>query len=488
MTLFAFDDVSIPFRQNLRLEMHQPRKHPANPVMPHGQLGEPDEYRAQFYGSVIREGGKFRMWYIAGDQEAIDAIPTRAYRGWQAAYAESEDGIHWVKPKLGLVEYRGSRENNLVLIDPPDVTGLHLVLLHEPEDPDPGRRFKMIHQIRWADAPLFGWTTSVPLFSEDGFRWKLETPGRPEDYAISTDAMVLPPEHFEQSGLYRWQGMYYLTGQQLSPWVHLPDGTPCGRVMTTFHSPDFVHWSAAKTLAYVRDGYVSMEQAEGKETHSPASIWNRGNVLLGLHGQWEGSPDVSARRMPLGLLISNDGLHFREPVPDFTFVPCGADGEWDQRGLLSGQAFEHVGDETYIWYGTWDLSAGPGDETRGAVGLLTMRRDGFGSVSLLKDGGPAQLVTCPLAHPEPSRLTFNVAGLSADAWLRVELLDELERPIPGYSDGAASRITRSGVGVPVIWDSRNTIHSIDGRFRIRIWFEGPGRGRAALYAIYLSAA
>ena len=231
VTLFTFDDVSIPFRQNLRLEMHQPRKHPANPVLPHGKAGEPDEYCAQFYGSIIREGGKFRMWYIVGTQEALDSIPTRAYCGWQAAYAESEDGIHWVKPKLGLVEYRGSRENNLVLIDPPDVTGLHLVLLHEPEDADAGRRFKVIHQIRWADAPLFGWTTSVPLFSEDGFRWKLETPGRPENYAISTDAMALPPEHFEQSGLYRWQGMYYLTGQQLSPWVHLPDGTPCGRVM-----------------------------------------------------------------------------------------------------------------------------------------------------------------------------------------------------------------------------------------------------------------
>jgi hypothetical protein len=484
-TLFAFDDVSIPFRQNLQLTMHQPRKHPANPVVPHGKPGEPDEYRAQFYGSIIREGGKFRMWYIAGDQEAVDSISTRAYYGWRAAYAESEDGIHWVKPKLGLVEYHGSRDNNLVLIDPPDVAGLHLVLLHEPEDPDPTRRYKMMHQIRWKEAPMFGWTTSVPLFSEDGFRWKLHTKGAPKDYAISTADMPLPPEHTEQSGLYKWQGLYYLTGQQLSPWVYLPDGTPCGRVMTSFHSADFVNWSHAKTLAYVRDGYVPVPQGEGKETHSPASVWNRRNVLLGLHGQWEGSPDVSQRRMPLGLLISNDGQHFREPVPDFVFVPYGEDGEWDMRGLLSGQAFEHVGDETYIWYGTWDLSAGSDRETRGAVGLLTMRRDGFGSVSPMKPEGPAQLVTCPLEVAGPAQLTINVDGLSSGTWLRVELLDELERPIPGYSGSDPGKVTHSGVAVPVTWANGETIHGVKGRFRVRVVFEGAGRERTRLYALYL---
>ena len=30
-------------------------------------------------------------------------------------YAESTDGIHWTKPDLGLVEWNGSRENNILL-------------------------------------------------------------------------------------------------------------------------------------------------------------------------------------------------------------------------------------------------------------------------------------------------------------------------------------------------------------------------------------
>ncbi len=485
LTLFAFDDVSIPFRQNLRVQMHQPRKHPENPVLPRGKEGEPDDYRAQFYGSIIRDGGKFRMWYIAIDREAIRSLPKHAYRGCRAAYAESDDGIHWVKPKLGLVEYQGSRENNLLLIDPPDVTGLHLVLLHEPDDPDPSRRFKMIHQIRWAEAPSFGWTTSVPLFSGDGFRWKLHTRGEPKDYAISTKDMPLPPEHTEQSGLYKWQGLYYLTGQQLSPWVHLADGTRCGRVMTTFHSSDFLNWSHAKTLAYVRDGYVSMQQGHGKESHEPASIWNRGNVLLGLHGQWEGSPNVAERRMPLGLMISNDGVHFREPVPDFVFVPYGEDGQWDQRGLLSGQAFEHVGDETYIWYGNWDLSAGGNTETHGAVGLLTIRRDGFGSLSPMNPSGPARFVTCPLEVTGTGRLVVNAEGLSPDASLRIELVDDLERPLPAYAGENAAIVRDSGVRSGVRWPRGGGVGPLERPFRVRVSFEGPRRDQIRLYAMYV---
>jgi len=35
----------------------------------------------------------------------------------QTAYAESTDGINWVKPELNLHEFRGSTKNNLILPD-----------------------------------------------------------------------------------------------------------------------------------------------------------------------------------------------------------------------------------------------------------------------------------------------------------------------------------------------------------------------------------
>jgi len=66
------------------------------------------------YSSVMKDGGKVRMWYSylvnSGDQEQKDKR--------RVCYAESEDGLHFVKPKLGLVEMGGTKENNAVIDDP----------------------------------------------------------------------------------------------------------------------------------------------------------------------------------------------------------------------------------------------------------------------------------------------------------------------------------------------------------------------------------
>ena len=115
--LFAFDDNSIPFFDNLQLSMERPEKYRGNPVMPIGEAGQPDEWELRYYGTVIHIGEKYMMWYNAASRDGF-VMPLQGgredFRGWRFAYAESKDGIHWIKPSLGLVEFRGSRKNNLV--------------------------------------------------------------------------------------------------------------------------------------------------------------------------------------------------------------------------------------------------------------------------------------------------------------------------------------------------------------------------------------
>ena len=54
--------------------------------------------------NVIKENNLYRTWHMSytSEKEAI------------VGYAESEDGIHWVKPKLGIIDINGSKENNVV--------------------------------------------------------------------------------------------------------------------------------------------------------------------------------------------------------------------------------------------------------------------------------------------------------------------------------------------------------------------------------------
>jgi hypothetical protein len=485
-TLFAFDSVSVPFWQNLFLTMQTAKKHPSNPVV-RREKGRPDEYKAEYYGTVIRHDGKLKMWYTAVDDEGGRAYVERgSIFGWRPAYAESQDGIHWTKPALGLVEYRGDRRNNLVQIDPPELMGGPLAVLYEPEDPDPNRRFKMLMTTRAGAGPSRFWT-SVPLFSPDGLRWRAPLRRRMTDYSLDAQDLFLPAEMFEQMGLYRWGGMYHLTGQQGSPrsrtWLR--DGQPSGRVMTIYRSPDLIHWSETKSLAFVRWGYRSAPSAEAEEAHMPATVWHRGNVLLGVYGLFHGSPGATVHPLDLGLLVSNDGVAFREAVPDHVLLPQGAAGAFDSGGVIQGQGFENIGDETLFWYGGWDGDVRRAD-VHTEVGLATLRRDGFGALSPKEPDQPASLLTALLTLDGPGKIWVNADGLSPQAQLRVELVDELERPLGRYSGSESLPLERSGVRLPVSWKSGGA-EVRPGRFRIRVRFEGARRSEIRLFALYVGS-
>src|SRR6188768_2503898 len=65
---FAFDDHSIPWQHNLKVTMVPATKHPENPVLRRGPEGTPDHGHAALYGTVVKEGARFRMWYLAMSQ------------------------------------------------------------------------------------------------------------------------------------------------------------------------------------------------------------------------------------------------------------------------------------------------------------------------------------------------------------------------------------------------------------------------------------
>ena len=175
--LFPLDDVSLPWRDNLKLTLHRPAKYPGNPVMRPGPVDSPDGYAVCLYGTVIKEEGKFRMWYLAWPRpdERIPGDVEDIYRHRPIAYAESTDGMHWRRPNLGLFSFRGSRNNNLVRIEPANepysIPWDFVAVLHDPSDPDPARRYKMAYI---TDEKARGYPPSTATaVSPDGLRWTL---------------------------------------------------------------------------------------------------------------------------------------------------------------------------------------------------------------------------------------------------------------------------------------------------------------------------
>ena len=116
-TFFAFDDVCIPFRTNFQLHLIHGKRTPGwrtgpTVVVPKGEPGSHDE-GVHYFGSTIRVGDQFHMWYIGRVGRHAEWANYEGYDG-RLCYATSRDGIHWTKPDLGLVDYQGSTANNLV--------------------------------------------------------------------------------------------------------------------------------------------------------------------------------------------------------------------------------------------------------------------------------------------------------------------------------------------------------------------------------------
>jgi len=291
----------------------------------------------------------------------------------------------------------------------------------------------------------------------------------------------------EMSGLVKFNGCYYVNGQGGGP----RSGAP--RKMETYMSYDFEHWTEATVLSFRRDIFPMPPSSgnAGEQVHLGASLWNRGSVIIGFYGMWHGH-ETNDRRlvtMDLGLVVSNDAVHFKEPIPSFKIVPCYEEPETEpilelvgMCALGQGQGFENVGDQTMFWYEVWG---------QGKVRLATWHRDRLGYYEVYR-GRHAQVrevphfISCPIRlNSSNCRVFVNADGLSANSYLKIEVCNEQFQTLPGYSADECIPLTESGLRQPVVWRGRETVEKTDRPIRIKVRFEGIRPEDSRVYAVYI---
>jgi len=140
----------------------KPTIHP-EPVLTGSNDG--DAMGCSIYGSVLEDGGKYRMWYQAWP------------RDWNfrdsalVGYAESDDGIDWRKPTLNIVDH-GNGPNNLCNL------GMHAPSVYIDPQAAPSHRYRAVGctnaeaQGAIAGAGIKGYYTA---HSADGLNWTLDS-------------------------------------------------------------------------------------------------------------------------------------------------------------------------------------------------------------------------------------------------------------------------------------------------------------------------
>lgn len=458
---FPYDTYNVPLLDGLSTTLIPGSKH-AEPVVRFGDEGQVDQHNVRYFGSVVKAEGRMHMWYLGGGAsvgEGIGSHPPFRPRG--ICYAVSDDGVHWEKPNLGLVEHNGTRDNNLVDLDCADIaTG---VIIHDPDDPDPDRRFKtMFDCTRYDRRPAVA-------FSGDGLRWKV------------SERNPVIPHRLEVSGLVRLGDAFYCNGQSAGK-------RP--RMLCTVMSYDFENWTSALNVGLRRDDYPGQVRQYGNnplvhfgpQVHLGASLWDRGNSLLGIYGMWNGpDEDRNSVYMDLGLVVTADAVHYDEPVRDFPIVLAREEPDGSTPALMQGQGFENTDDRTLFWYSAW---------REGEVRLATWERDRLGYVSVdetVPSQGP-HLWTTPMRFGHGGgRIFLNISGLSEHSRVSVSVTDERFHPLAGLESRDMDALG-NGLRLPVTWGGLGVLRDVPDLVRIRIDFGGVRAHDARLYAVYVEQA
>ena len=426
-------------KHNVRLAVGPIRKHEANPL-----FGEDKPWEQRFdnlYANVLYDDERklYRCWYnpfivdplvSKTPREKRHQVPYRPYdREFGICYAVSKDGLKWTKPELNLVDFEGSKANNLLL------RGVHGAgILKDSRDPQ--RRYKMFYGGNW----IRKWKAGVAVrFSDDGLLWS-EPVACPEVQAngdTHNNAWWAPE-------LNRYVAMTRLYEGQ--------------RIVGRTESPDFLKWTKA----------VEVLRGDPENQTYAMEVFRYGRVYLGLVMIIRRSQD----RVHCELTWSPDTIHWERIDPGTPFIPNSPiKGSYDWGCVYAANAPIVSGEEIRIYYG--GSNGAHRDWRDGAFCLATLRPDGWAGYEPVAPGRRATVRTKPVTWRGGLRLTSD----SAAGWVKVAVIDDQgkvlarSRPVEGsVTDGE------------VHFDGPNRLGDLAGR-AVRLRF---ALRRAKLYSFVLT--
>ncbi len=449
-------------------------------------MDKPWEGNACGYTTIFQDGEIYRMYYTARLYEMTET--TLDQQSGVICYAESDDGIHWVRPELGLVEFNGSRKNNIILDDqqsssiPTD--GFAPFKDANPNATPDARykalaaRFPSLHPAGAASREGHG--PDVPdglhaLKSPDGIRW-----------TTMSDGPVIEDGDLDSHNLAFWDSVRgeYRDYHRNERGRGKTGNDFYGRDMRTATSRDFIHWSEPEYLNYAQG------RTDELYNNAIAPYFRAPHIFVGFPTRYidrgwsdavEDLPELEERRRRASVserygsaltdgmfMSSRDGQTFNLWPESFIRPGLRPQDNWvygdnfPNWGLVTTKSiFAGAPNELSIYAkeGYWR-----GDST--TLRRYTLRLDGFASVQAPLSGG--ELVTKPLIF-EGRELVLNFSASAAGS-IRVELLrDQMDVPIEGFTLGDCVEVLGDDVERVVRWSGGHDLSRLSGiPVRLRI--------------------
>lgn len=419
------DDAFIDGLRGCCLRLHSPQ--PQEIAL---RFNAPWEGPFSAYPTLLDDEGLFRLYY----------------RGWESdsgrevtCYAESKDGRRWTKPSLGLCDFRGSKDNNIIW----DGYGCHNFAPFRDLNPrcKPSERYKAI-----AGLPPRGFV------SPDGIHWK-----QVSEKPLTTQGA------FDSLNIAFWdtvQGQYVA---YVRSWFSGP-GPVTGefvgyRSIARATSPDFRKWSDSAEIDY---GDSPREQLY---TNAITPYPRAPHLYLAFPKRFMeqrkrvmeyGEPGISETVF----MSSRDGLHWDRRFME-AFIRPGRDRlNWTDRSIMTAWGLAQTAPDELSLYYTENYK-----HKSNRLRRATVRLDGFVSVNAPYSGG--EMLTKPFTF-SGSRLLLNYSTSAAGS-LRVEVRDADNKPVPGFALRDCPEMYGDEIEEAVAWKAGSDLSALSGQ-AIRLRF------------------
>jgi hypothetical protein len=414
-------------------------------------MDRPWEGNAVNYVTAFQDGATYRMY----DRGADVVYTQEGYRETHPdlyCYAESRDGIHWRKPDLGLFAFNGSKANNIVW------TGLGSHNFTPFQDSNPGcsadARYKALgYGETRAGRGLFA------LKSSDAIHW-----------ALASDRPVITKGAFDSQNLAFWdteRGVYREYHRDFRE----------GRDIRTSTSQDFLHWSEPEFLVYAPGRTSELY------TNQVLPYYRAPHLFLGFPTRYvdrgwtkaaEALPRLAYRRLRATrsmregtaitdgmFMTSRDGTRFSVWPESFIRPGLRQTDSWfygdnyQNWGLVETRSeIVDAPPEISIY-----VTENTMQDRRAYLRRHSLRIDGFVSVNAPLSGG--ELVTRPIRFTG-KRLVLNYSTSAAGS-IRIEVQDDLGRPLPGFALGDSPELYGDSIEQPAPWKDGSNLGRLAGK-------------------------
>ena len=338
--------------------------------------------------SCLDDGGKVMLYY-----RGFPGQGKTDYDDMQTScLAVSCDGVHFERAKVGMIDYDGIKENNIVRMD----INCHNFAPFLDTNPDcrPEERFKAIGGLQ-VTGGLRAWS------SPDGMHWTLMA-----DDPVITDGIFDSMNmafYDTNAGVYR---AYFRTwsGDGYSGW----------RCISSAESKDFIHWGPT-----IPNEYPGIGICEHLYTNAARPIPGAGHMLISMPMRFMETRKAlgdypSSGVSDMVLMTSRDGHVWDRPIKD-GFIRGGLySHEWTQRCFIAvggiverGDRFIFYTEQNYMW-----------DDD----GIFAYAVPRFRFMSLYADGRGGMMTTKELAF-ESDDIYINFST-SAYGYVKVKIIDD----------------------------------------------------------------